>query len=129
MHIWKPYCRLAAALLLVFMPTVASTQGFCPADPDDYASDDAAINQCLSLGGTVSLRDGTVGYIVETGLHLTISGTILKGHTGRPKIFGHPNLSQPILLVGADRGSGLLLPRVDSLLLPTNQEVARSGLA
>lgn len=94
--------RTFGALILLLIPTATFAQGTCPAaNPDDYVSDDAAINQCLSQGGTVSLRDGSVGYIVETGLNLTVSGTVFKGNTGRPKIFAHPNLTQPILKVGA----------------------------
>ena len=90
-------------LCCILTATPVEARAGCPAaSPMDFVSDDAALNACLAAGGTISLSAGSPGYIVETGLILTVPGTIFEG-TGvagqTPSIVAHPSLRAPVLRV------------------------------
>ncbi len=83
----------------------AAAQGNCPgADGNDLIPDDDALNACLATGGTILLdADVTYGYRIESGLTLSVNGTVLTATSNwgyRALLYvSNPNLSAPILNV------------------------------
>lgn len=73
----------------------------CPAaNPNDFVSDDTALNACLNAGGGVTLVPGSPGYIVETGLVIGVHNVVFQGYPGtKPLVNAHPNLAAPMLTV------------------------------
>jgi hypothetical protein len=92
--------QASACALLLATAKPALAQSTCPAaNPNDYVEDDAALNACLAAGGIVTLVTGSPGYIVKTGLSMTVANTTLQGATGtRPVIIAHPALNRPMLM-------------------------------
>jgi hypothetical protein len=69
-----------AALALVLASDSPAWAITCTnANPNDGNPDDAALNACLSNGGTVTLVSGSVGYIVAHPVSIIVSGTSLVG--------------------------------------------------
>lgn len=91
---------LCLLVSLVWTRPVSAQSTTCPAaNPGDFVSDDGALNACLNAGGTITLQMGWPGYIVETGLVLSVSNTVLQGVPTKPAIVAHPALAAPILRV------------------------------
>lgn len=116
----KPTTRVALSwtrnlllLVLIFFGLPALAQSTCPgANPNDESPDDAALNACLSGGGTVVLERGHPGYIIATGLTLEKNGVTLTS-TGTDNgsaalLIADPSLRAPMLHV-ADAVSGYTL--------------------
>ncbi len=90
---------LAAFLLGGGFPATAAS---CPAaDPNDSLSDSASLQACLDVGGIVELAPGSPGYLLDEGLVVTKSGTLLKSATipARATIKAMPQLVDALLTI------------------------------
>ncbi len=69
------------------------------ADPNDTAPDDAALQACLDRGGRVELLAGTPGYIIASGVKITVDGTVLTSAVAPAKatLLAHPGLFAPLV--------------------------------
>ena len=93
-------CVLAAVLFVTAGGAHAQSGSNCEeADPNDNEPDDAALQACLNRGGTIALRPGAPGYILERGLILTQSGTVLTSMSppSRVTVLAHPDLFAAML--------------------------------
>jgi len=71
---------IMAAVFVVATASLGSAQGTCTAaNPNDGNPDDVALNACLSGGGTVTLVEGSVGYILANPVSIIVSGTSIVG--------------------------------------------------
>lgn len=100
-----------ATLFLALFTTAdfAEARATCPAAiPTDYVSDDVALNACLAGGGTITLAQGSPGYIIESGLFLTVNGTVFEGPgtNPAPQLIAHPNLARALLTIGYNASFG-----------------------
>lgn len=95
---------LTAMLLSGLLPSYALAQytTCTAANPNDNVSDDIPLNQCLAQGGTIDLYPGQPGYIIQTGLTLSVNSTrFTNTHGGYAALIAHQTLGQAMLNAGA----------------------------
>lgn len=90
------------ALLVTARGVVAAEPNCLTASPFDTDPDDEPLNDCLARGGEVILERGSSGYIIATGLSLTVNNTIVRPATeDKVMIRAHRDLFAPMLNITA----------------------------
>jgi len=84
--------------MLSVSPSQAWAQCGTP-NPNDSVADDTALNCLLGLGGTVTLSPGSPGYIIRTGLVLSVNSTVITSSSAptKVKIIAHADLDEFLL--------------------------------
>jgi hypothetical protein len=87
-----------AFAFLCCLTAPALAQSNCPAaDPNDNNPDDAALNACLSGGGTITVVHGSPGYILTQALSITVPGTTLIGDSALANFVARSDISGRML--------------------------------
>jgi parallel beta-helix repeat protein len=69
------------------------------ADPGDTRADDVALQRCLDGGGTITLKYGRPGYIINHSLRITVDGTRLTANKVSPaRVIASDTLIGPLIL-------------------------------
>eukprot|EP00026_Physarum_polycephalum_P005621 Phypoly_transcript_05656.p1 GENE.Phypoly_transcript_05656~~Phypoly_transcript_05656.p1 ORF type:complete len:532 (+),score=60.94 Phypoly_transcript_05656:165-1760(+) len=85
---------------LLFVVVLVQTQSSCPgASPNDNIPDDSELQECLNIGGIITLEPGTPGYIIAIGLNITSNGTTITSSSppSLVTLLADPDLGLPIL--------------------------------
>jgi hypothetical protein len=93
-HVRHSIHILGAMVLTTILGTASVRAQTCSVTPSDPFPYDQAIQDCLDLGGLVSLEPGT--YVLRYGLRLKHSGTILTSSNppARVRFVAHPDISE-----------------------------------
>lgn len=128
-----------AVLLIVTLNAarVSAQTTYCPdANPNDKVPDNDALQACLDGGGTILLSPGYPGYILEYGLRLRVSGTVLSSAdiNSRATIVASPWLNEFMLRTSVDNYEisflifdGNRVNRTNACVYPNGENIIASG--